>query len=286
MKRKEFLSLAAAAAAAPLLNRCSGGGRTAAGPSGATAVTVKLYDLKLKQAWGLSRGTWTTRRNAFVRIEKDGVFGIGEAAPIARYSETAESAAAFIEKARPVLDRDLGEYAVRFGEIEAAGPGEHAAKAALDMAILDWAGPRNIGFSTIVSLGNAADLDFGDILDYLAMDPQTDAILLYIEGIRNSRAFMSGLRAAARMKPVIVNLGLFAERLPIAALVLAALAAAVSVPLAMAIFFGAYAWHMFGSGVVAVVALLWLSPGAAGPQHEDERYVPETDPLVLKNLAH
>jgi len=71
-------------------------------------------------------------------------------------------------------------------------------------AILDWAGPRNIGFSTIVSLGNAADLDFGDILDYLAMDPQTDAILLYIEGIRNSRAFMSGLRAAARMKPVIV----------------------------------------------------------------------------------
>jgi len=142
MKRKEFLSLAAAAAVAPLLNRCSGGGRTAAGPSGATAVTVKLYDLKLKQAWGLSRGTWTTRRNAFVRIEKDGVFGIGEAAPIARYSETAESAAAFIEKARPVLDRDLGEYAVRFGEIEAAGPGEHAAKAALDMAILDWAGKR------------------------------------------------------------------------------------------------------------------------------------------------
>ena len=70
-------------------------------------------------------------------------------------------------------------------------------------AILDWAGPHNVGFSTIVSLGNAADLDFGDILDYLAMDPQTDAILLYIEGIRNSRAFMSGLRAAARMKPII-----------------------------------------------------------------------------------
>jgi acetyltransferase len=74
---------------------------------------------------------------------------------------------------------------------------------AICTAILDWAGPRNVGFSTIVSLGNAADLDFGDILDYLAMDPQTDAILLYIEGIRNSRAFMSGLRAAARMKPII-----------------------------------------------------------------------------------
>ena len=142
MKRKEFLSIAAAAAAAPLLSRCSGGGRTVAGSSGPTAVTVKLYDLKLKQAWGLSRGTWTTRRNAFVRIEKDGVVGLGEAAPIARYNETAESAAAFIGKARPVLERDLGEYAVRFAEIEALGPGEHAAKAALDMAILDWAGKR------------------------------------------------------------------------------------------------------------------------------------------------
>ena len=107
MKRKEFLSIAAAAVAAPLLSRCSGGGRTVAGSSGPTAVTVRLYDLKLKQAWGLSRGTWTTRRNAFVRIEKDGVVGLGEAAPIARYNETAESAAAFIGKARPSVPRPL-----------------------------------------------------------------------------------------------------------------------------------------------------------------------------------
>ncbi len=68
--------------------------------------------------------------------------GLGEAAPIARYSETAESAAAFIEKAKPVLDRDLHEYVLRVGEIEAVGPGEHAAKAALDMAIFDWVGKR------------------------------------------------------------------------------------------------------------------------------------------------
>src|SRR4030042_4596398 len=142
MKRKEFLSLAATAAAGSLLTRCSEGSRAPATSSGRTAVSVKLYDLKLKQAWGLARGAWATRRNAFVRIEKDGVAGFGEAAPIARYNETAESAAAFIEKARPVIHRDLAEYAVRFGEIEAVGPGEHAAKAALDMAILDWVGKR------------------------------------------------------------------------------------------------------------------------------------------------
>ena len=71
-------------------------------------------------------------------------------------------------------------------------------------AILDWAGDQHIGFSTMVSVGNEADIDFGDILDYLALDQLTNSILLYIEGIRNARNFMSGLRAAARIKPVIV----------------------------------------------------------------------------------
>lgn len=75
---------------------------------------------------------------------------------------------------------------------------------ALCTAILDWAIAHDVGFSTLVSLGDAADIDFGDLLDYLAQDSQTHSILLYIEGIRDSRRFMSGLRSAARMKPVIV----------------------------------------------------------------------------------
>jgi acetyltransferase len=75
---------------------------------------------------------------------------------------------------------------------------------ALCTAILDWAAANDVGFSSIASLGDAADIDFGDILDYLAQDPNTDSILLYVEGIRHSRRFMSGLRIAARMKPVVV----------------------------------------------------------------------------------
>ena len=70
--------------------------------------------------------------------------------------------------------------------------------------VLDWARDRNLGFSALVSLGNAGDLDFGELLDYLALDRKTKSILLYMEGIRHSRAFMSALRAAARVKPVIV----------------------------------------------------------------------------------
>ena len=71
-------------------------------------------------------------------------------------------------------------------------------------AILDWAAQRQIGFSTVVTLGDAADVDFGDVLDFLALDPKTDSILLYIESVHDARGFMSGLRTASRMKPVVV----------------------------------------------------------------------------------
>ena len=74
---------------------------------------------------------------------------------------------------------------------------------AICTAILDWAESNEIGFSAVVSTGIGADLDFGDYLDYLAADPKTQAILLYIEGIADSRRFMSSVRAAARAKPVI-----------------------------------------------------------------------------------
>ncbi|MBK9346146.1 MAG: bifunctional acetate--CoA ligase family protein/GNAT family N-acetyltransferase [Burkholderiales bacterium] len=75
---------------------------------------------------------------------------------------------------------------------------------ALVTAVLDWADAQAIGFSHIVSLGEHLDVDFGDMLDYLATDVHTRAILLYIESIEAPRKFMSAARAAARNKPVIV----------------------------------------------------------------------------------
>src|SRR5712664_748611 len=70
-------------------------------------------------------------------------------------------------------------------------------------AILDWAYSAEVGFSSVVSLGAAADVDFGEVLDFLVADAATESILLYVEGIRNARRFMSALRAAARVKPVV-----------------------------------------------------------------------------------
>ena len=83
---------------------------------------------------------------------------------------------------------------------------------ALCTTVMDWAKSRGIGFSHFVSLGDSADVDFGDLLDYLGSDPGTEAILLYIESIKSARKFMSAARAAARNKPVLaIKAGRVAE---------------------------------------------------------------------------
>ncbi|HEX6735581.1 MAG TPA: GNAT family N-acetyltransferase [Azonexus sp.] len=91
-----------------------------------------------------------------------------------------------------------------------AQPGELALvsqSGAMCSAVLDWAAGNNLGFSSLISLGRSADVDFGEVLDYLIYDDQTRHILIYVEQIRNARQFMSALRSAARVKPVILLKG-------------------------------------------------------------------------------
>jgi len=75
---------------------------------------------------------------------------------------------------------------------------------ALASAVLDWSAGRQIGFSTVVSLGDMADVDVADLLDMLAGDGSTNAVLMYLESVTNARKFMSAARAAARLKPIVV----------------------------------------------------------------------------------
>ncbi len=83
---------------------------------------------------------------------------------------------------------------------------------ALVGGVLDWATARGIGFSYVVSMGDMADVDVGDLLDFLAADISTNAILMYLETIPAARKFMSAARSAARAKPVVViKSGRFAE---------------------------------------------------------------------------
>src|SRR5262245_4285025 len=75
---------------------------------------------------------------------------------------------------------------------------------AIAAGMVDWAAQEQVGFSAIASIGDQLDVDFGDLLDYFALDRPTRAILLYVESIKDARKFMSAARAAARVKPVVV----------------------------------------------------------------------------------
>ncbi|MEM6161974.1 bifunctional acetate--CoA ligase family protein/GNAT family N-acetyltransferase [Erwinia sp. P6884] len=76
--------------------------------------------------------------------------------------------------------------------------------AAVSNTILDWAQQRKLGFSWFIALGDSLDIDADDLLDFLARDGKTSAILLYLEHISDARRFVSAARSAARNKPILV----------------------------------------------------------------------------------
>ncbi|MEE4378002.1 MAG: bifunctional acetate--CoA ligase family protein/GNAT family N-acetyltransferase, partial [Candidatus Competibacteraceae bacterium] len=132
-------------------------------------------------------------------------------------TKTADWEQAVLEAARPHLLRVLGPNSLglivpRIG-LNASFmpwptiPGRVALvhqSEALCAAMLDWARSNELGFSHFISLGDSADIDLGDVLDYLASTVEARAILLHIHSIPNARKFMSAARAAARHKPVLV----------------------------------------------------------------------------------
>ena len=74
---------------------------------------------------------------------------------------------------------------------------------ALCASVLDWALENRIGFSHFVSIGNALDVGFGELIDWFGEDEHTRSIILYVESISDARAFMTAARAYARQKPII-----------------------------------------------------------------------------------
>ena len=99
----------------------------------------------------------------------------------------------------------LGLNASGLGPLAAPGPlGLICQSGSLTAAILDWARHNGVGFSAVIALGPNTAVDLPQALDFLAHDGNTQSILVYLEGIRHARRFMSALRAAAYAKPVVV----------------------------------------------------------------------------------
>lgn len=96
------------------------------------------------------------------------------------------------------LNATFSNLAVRPGPIGFVSQSD-----AVGTLVLDWAASRKVGFSHFVSLGEGSDIGLGEVLDFLGSDPDTKAILLYLEAVRDRPTFMAAARAAARNKPVI-----------------------------------------------------------------------------------
>jgi len=89
---------------------------------------------------------------------------------------------------------------------------------ALCTSVLDWALEEKIGFSFFISIGNAIDVDFNDLIDYFGEDQITKSIILYIESINRPGKFMTAARAFALTKPIVAyKAGRFPESAEVAA---------------------------------------------------------------------
>lgn len=75
---------------------------------------------------------------------------------------------------------------------------------AMCTAVLDWSFKEKIGFSSFVSIGSMADVNWGTLIDYLGNDPHTSSLLLYMETVGDARAFLTAAREVALEKPIIV----------------------------------------------------------------------------------
>ena len=89
-------------------------------------------------------------------------------------------------------------------EIMPGGLAVISRSASICNTIVDWAETEQIGFSSIISRDTVVDIDLADILDFLANDYRTTSVIIYINQVVNSRRFMSALKAATKIKPVVV----------------------------------------------------------------------------------
>jgi L-alanine-DL-glutamate epimerase-like enolase superfamily enzyme len=189
MNRRELFCAAAAAAVVP----------TVTGASGATFET-EVYRLKLRHTWTTVMSSSEYRDVLYVRYTRDGVTGHGEGAPIVRYKEDAKSAQAALESARPlVMNSDPWEFEKLMAHALHDVPRTNAAKAALDIALMDWAGQK---------LGVPLYRWFG-------LDPKDAPVTTFSIGIDNPAMTRDKVREAAPYAVLKIKVGLDSDELTI-----------------------------------------------------------------------
>jgi L-alanine-DL-glutamate epimerase-like enolase superfamily enzyme len=191
MNRREWLKATGAAVAAPLVGR--------AAPSMLEAQIVRL---RLRHTWTTTMSSSEYRDTLHLRFTHDGVTGLGEGAPIVRYGETAESARQAVESVRGLLtSADPWQFEKVMAEVFRRIEGQYAAKAAIDIALMDWVGKK---------LGVPLHRYFG-------LDPRDAPLTTFSIGIDTPEITRQKVREAEPFPILKIKVGLDTDEATIAA---------------------------------------------------------------------
>jgi L-alanine-DL-glutamate epimerase-like enolase superfamily enzyme len=157
------------------------------------ALRTEIFRLKLRHTWTTVMSSSDYRDIIRLRFEHDGITGVGEGAPIVRYKEDARSAQAAIESVRSAfLSADPAQYQKIETELFPRIPGQYAAKAAIDIALLDWTG-RKLGVP---------------IYRLLGLDASAAPVTTFSIGIDTPEITRQKVREAAEFPVLKVKVGL------------------------------------------------------------------------------
>jgi L-alanine-DL-glutamate epimerase-like enolase superfamily enzyme len=124
-------------------SRIEGAQVTGARTGGPASIETEIKRLALRHTWTTTMSSSEYRDTLHLRYARDGVVGYGEGAPIVRYKEDAAGGRAIVEQVRPLLESgDPWRYEKLLREVFAKVEGQYAAKAAIDIAVMDWVAKR------------------------------------------------------------------------------------------------------------------------------------------------
>jgi len=206
MKRREWLrttGLAGAAAAIPADVRGGDPGTFDGGPAaGEAGLRTEVARLQLRHTWTTTMSSSDYRDTLHVHLTRDGITGTGEGAPIVRYKEDALGGQRVVESLRELLTTaDLRYYRKLMAQVFARVEGEWAAKAAIDIAVLDWVGKK---------LGVPVHRLFG-------LDPKDAPVTTFSIGIDTPEITRQKVREAEAFPVLKVKVGLASDEATIEA---------------------------------------------------------------------
>jgi L-alanine-DL-glutamate epimerase-like enolase superfamily enzyme len=183
MQRRNFLL---ASAAAPMF------GAAPASDAG-SKFEFEIKRLKLRHTWTTVMSSSDYRDTLFVKLTRDGITGVGEGAPIIRYKESAETAKRALGGILPLLEgANPWHFRTLLNDVSRQIEGEYAAKAALDIALLDWAGQK-LGIPVYRLLG---------------LDPNAAPVTTFSIGIDDPATTRKKVEEAAAFPVLKIKVGL------------------------------------------------------------------------------